>query len=371
MLADSAADIEFEITPAIDAQLQELPNKPAVFLLHAREGNPFLSKTNLLRRRLLRLLRRRAQPSRLLSLRDTVRRVEIWYTGSGLESSLRHYVLARRIHPDTYREVLRLRPPSYVRILTDNVFPRSQVTQSLSRQGVWYGPFRTRATAERFESEVLDLFQMRRCQEDLQPAPDHPGCIYGEMGKCLRPCQEVVGVDEYRHESDRVVQFLVTGGRSLADSVEHARDRASADLDFESAARQHKRFEKIQEVLKMRDDLAYELDRLSGVAVTSSAEDGAVDLRFVSKGFWQPVERFAVLPPGGKMVSMDQRLREWVAAMTPVHGSVRDRQDHLALLARWYYSSWREGDWISFEDGVEPPYRKLVRAISRAAQQKT
>ena len=250
---------------------------------------------------------------------------------------------------------------------------RTQVTQSLGRHGMWFGPFRTRATAERFESEVLDLFQMRRCQEDLQPSPEHPGCMYGEMGKCLRPCQEVVGEDEYRHESERVIQFMTTGGKSLADSVELARDRASADLDFESAARQHKRLEKIQEVRKLRDELAVDLERMNGVAVTKSVAEGTVDLRFVSRGFWQAVDRFTLMPPGGKMISMDQRLRELVAGLPPVHSSVRDRQDHLALLARWYYSSWRDGDWLFFEDGGEPPYRKLVRAISKAAstQQKS
>ena len=46
----------------------------------------------------------------------------------------------------------------------------------------------------------LDLFQLRRCQEDLAPSPGHPGCIYGEMGKCLRPCQEAVSREEYAGE---------------------------------------------------------------------------------------------------------------------------------------------------------------------------
>jgi hypothetical protein len=47
--------------------------------------------------------------------------------------------------------------------------------------------------------------------------------------------------------------------------------------------------------------------------------------------------------------------------------TVRERQEYLALLARWYYSTWRDGEWIAL-DGEEPPYRKLVNAVHRVAR---
>ena len=37
----------------------------------------------------------------------------------------------------------------------------------------------------------------------------------------------------------------------------------------------------------------------------------------------------------------------------------------LALLARWYYSSWRDGEWLPFDGFPALPYRKLVNAIHR------
>ena len=51
---------------SLDAAVATLPNSPAVFALWPREGPPYLSKTALLRRRLLRLLKEREKPSRLL-----------------------------------------------------------------------------------------------------------------------------------------------------------------------------------------------------------------------------------------------------------------------------------------------------------------
>src|SRR5450432_3575265 len=84
---------------AFDHAIAEAPNCPAVFLIWPREGEPYLAKTALLRRRLLRLLKEREKPSRLLNLRDSVTRVECWITASALESSLCLYELARLHFP--------------------------------------------------------------------------------------------------------------------------------------------------------------------------------------------------------------------------------------------------------------------------------
>ncbi len=354
---------------SLDAELQLIPNAPAVFALWPAEGEPYLSKTAVLRRRLLRLLRERERPSRLLNLRHTVRRIEYELTGSAFESSMVHYEEARRYFPDTYLKLLKLRMPTYVKIVLSNAFPRSQLVTHLSRQpSTYFGPFRSRASAERFEAQFLDLFQMRRCQEDLAPSPDHPGCIYGEMAMCLRPCQEVVGPQEYAAEVDRVVEFLRSDGDSLLETIGNSRDRLSEEMRFEEAARQHKRFEKVQEVLKLRDELARDLDRLHGVVIERSIAPDAVELWFVRGGEMLPRTRFGFEVQEGKTVSLDRKLRETIASLESPKRSMRDRQEHLALLARWFYSSWRDGEWLPFDSFEDAPYRKLVNAISRVAR---
>jgi len=256
-----------------------------------------------------------------------------------------------------------------VKIVLDNPFPRSQVTTHIGKApAFYYGPFRSRATAEEFEARFCDLFQMRRCKEDLEPSPQHPGCIYGEMGMCLRPCQQVVGVAEYSTEVERVLQFLKTGGRSLAGIVASERDRMSQEMDFEEAARQHKRLEKIEGVLRLKDELVADVEHLNGVAVTASVQPESVELWFVHRGCWQPPYRLSVAGTMAPSVSLDQRLREITSGMELQEHGGRKRQEHIALLARWYYSSWREGEWLPFETIGKLSFRRLVRLISRVAK---
>jgi len=353
---------------ALDALLSGLPNVPAVFALWPVEGEPYLSKTGVLRRRLLRLLAARERPSRMLNLRQTVRRIEYQITGSAFESAVVLYQEARRLFPDRYLKLLKLRMPPYVKIVLQSDYPRSLITTQVSRApALYFGPFRSRASAERFESQFLDLFQMRRCQEDLAPSPQHPGCIYGEMNLCLRPCQQVVGPAEYRHEVDRVLEFLRSDGQSLVGAIVHSRDALSEQMQFEEAARLHKRLEKVQEVLKLRDELARDIDRLHGVAVLPSAAAAAVELWFVVGGNLQAPIRLGFEVEEGKPVSLDQKLRDTLASLEPRQFGARERQESLALLARWYYSTWRDGEWLGFEDLSAVPYRKLINAISRVA----
>src|SRR5882724_5262625 len=272
----------------LDEAIAALPNSDAVFLVWAGDRSAYLAKTSMLRRRLLRILKPAATPGRSLNLREVFTRVEYWLTASRFESMLLHYGLAKRYFPDDYLRLVKLRMPAYVKLILANEFPRSQVTTRIGGgAALYYGPFRTRGAAELFENQFLDLFQMRRCQENLEPSPQHPGCIYGEMNRCLRPCQQVVGREEYMTEVQRVKEFLTGDGASLVSITSAARERLSQEMNFEEAARQHKRLETIEQVLAIRDDLVCDIDRLYGVAVAPGAEIDSVRLWFVCRGSWQ------------------------------------------------------------------------------------
>jgi hypothetical protein len=140
---------------------------------------------------------------------------------------------------------------------------------------------------------------------------------------------------------------------------------------FEDAARQHKRFEKVEDVLRLRDELARDVDRLNGVGITPSLGHDAVEMWFVREGTWCAPQRFGFEVHEGKPVSLDHQLRDTFAAVTPRKLTVRERQEYLALVARWYYSTWREGEWLSFDSYGEIPYRKLVNAVSRVARRES
>ena len=151
-------------------------------------------------------------------------------------------------------ERMHLRAPAFVRFLGGNPYPRIVVTNKPSqREADWaYGPFASRAAAERFAEEALKLFLLRRCTDDLNPDPSHPGCVYSEMKMCLAPCYKGCTDERYAEEAAAVEDFLATRGESRLVVLRTERDAASADLEFENAATLHAQVQKVEACARWR-----------------------------------------------------------------------------------------------------------------------
>src|SRR5271169_625894 len=270
--------------PGVDEQafFDSIPPQPAVFALFARETEgtnppPYLSRTRDLRRRLIRLLGQRGQSSRKLSLREFTSRIEYSRVGSNFEAQWLLYVLNKLYYPKQYRQRLRLRPPALLKLNLANRFPRLFPTRRISNDGsIHFGPFRSRVEAERWSSEFLDFFTIRRCVEDLNPDPAHPGCIYSQMHMCLAPCFAGCTDAEYQGEVSRVAAFLGAGGQTLVRALEAERGQAAESLDFETAAKVHRKLDKVQGVLRLKPDLARDVRELHAVVIERGAEANSI-----------------------------------------------------------------------------------------------
>ena len=221
------------------------------------------------------------QAVRRLNLRDRVRWLEYSPTGSDFESGFLLYKLLRQEFPQAYEKRLRLRPAPLLRLILENRYPRLVATTRLGGlhgKSAYYGPFPTRAAAEKFSSGVLDFFKVRRCTEELNPDPAFPGCIYSEMKMCLAPCFRGCTDEVYASEVSQLEHFLSTGGRSLLYRVAAERDRASQALEFETAAAMHTRFEKVQALMRELPEIVHRLDQLRGVMIQPSPQPGSVAL---------------------------------------------------------------------------------------------
>ena len=368
--------VELEFRPEQDAEIfAEIPAAPAVFLLSGNDpaAEPYVSKTANLRRRLIRLLGARDEPSRKLNLRDRVRRIAYTPTGSDFESGFVLYKLLRATFPKTYAQRLRLRFSPVVKLHLENEFPRASITTRLGKltgKSLYYGPFPSRAAAEKFANDSLDLFKMRRCVDDLHPDPKFPGCIYSEMKMCLAPCFKGCTDEEYRTEVARVQAYLDSAGQSLMRELAGERERASAALQFEHAAAVHARLEKVTPVVHSLPEIVRRIDQLAGVMVQPAAEPNAVALFRIDSGRVSGPALFPVQPQTsehtGKPQSMESRVQDCLATLpTSAPGTTLENMEHLAILKRWYYRSSKVGEIFFADEKGALPLRRIVRGISR------
>jgi excinuclease ABC subunit C len=396
--------LELDFSLAFDAANDEeffsaLPSKPAVCLVELNDSNaePLLIRTQDLRRRLQRLLGPPDPASKRLNLRALARGVKYRLVGSTFEQSLTYYQHAKKLFPQRYRDLLRMRPPAVLKVSLRNAYPRCYVTRHISvdsaempTAGSYYGPFPSRGAALAFANRALDFFKIRRCQIKIRRDPTFPGCLYSEMKMCLAPCFAGCSKEEYDAEVQRFVNFLESSGESLRATFETERERASEDLDFERAATLHKKVEKLDEVLRGRSDLARRLQALDAVILQRGAGDQVVAAYRVQGGklcepFFLPFGEIASQPRSAEQIFrnyLDPAVNSAGAAQLPMAlpngveqlGASQmmeqlplfkgELSEHLWLVARWFYSNPRTGE-IFFREKNDWPYRRILRACSR------
>ena len=386
---------------------------PAVFALRGAEksAEPYVSKTTNLRKRLQRLLAPPESQSKRLNLRERTATIDYSLTGSDFESVLLLYQTLRQEFPDTYQKRLRLRPAPVVRLNLENEYPRAYVTTRIGKvtgRSLYYGPFRSRAVAEKFLNDSLDLFKMRRCTFDLNPDPSFPGCVYSEMKMCLAPCFKGCTDEAYAAEVARVQEYFDSSGQSLLRELEAERERLSAALDFEAAAAQHAKVAKIKSILSACDDICGRLDRFDAVILQPSAEEKSISLfRFHGGELLGPlpvtmeseraepehVEAEGVESKNRKSENLstenqsatnndnspqpvpteplsaqtlDSRIRAAFESLEASGSSSAQRfSQELAILKRWYYRTHKVGEIFFANDKGELPVRRIARGATR------
>ena len=401
------------------AAFGQLPQSQAVFALYGADARaePYIGRTPNLRARLEKLLQPSARHPRRLQLAGLVREIRWQLTGSEFESLLAQFSLLDGIFGAKALERMHLRAPAFVRFLGSNPYPRITVTHRPSlREADWaYGPFPSRAAAERFSEEALKLFLLRRCTFELDPDPAYPGCVYSEMKMCLAPCYKGCSDERYAEEAAAVENFLATRGESRLVTLRNQRDQASADLAFESAAALHAQVQRVEAVHALAAELVRPLSRLRAVILQASAQPDEVAVFLFENGrlrgpaafstlgmriqneqsgstslFAQPIaieatpeveqgsegarEQEDVKPmahnrlPRGLLESrLESALAELSATSAPRSATVR--QGHLALFKRWYYrpEARRAGE-IFFPDTENRwPAKAILRGIGRVA----
>ena len=362
-----------EFTPERDAEIfAAVPAGLAVFLLRGEDpqAEPYVSKTANLRRRLQRLLGPVAERNKKLNLRDRVRSIEYAPTGSDFESGFLLYRVLRASFPKTYGNRMRFRFAPLVKLHLENQYPRASITTRLGRlkgRTLYYGPFQSRTSAEKFMNDSLDFFKMRRCVDELHPDPQFPGCIYSEMKMCLAPCFKGCTDEEYSVEVNRVQAYFDSGGESLAREFSAQRDAASANLAFEEAAATHVRLEKLKPILSQFPEITRRLDRFSALIVQPShLADCVTFFRIENAAISGPVV-FSIQPAEHtKSQSMESRVLAVLDSSPPAKARpALETMEHLALVKRWYFRGRRVGEIFLADDKGVFPMRRIVRGIGR------
>jgi excinuclease ABC subunit C len=232
----------------------EIPTQPGVYRFRDEASRVlYVGKANSLRQRLSNYF----QP--LGSLHERTRRmvlsaasVEWTVVGSEFEALQLEYTWIKEFDPPFNVKFRDDKSYPYLAITLGEDVPRVLVTRNKKIPGArYFGPY-TKVWAIR---ETVDLmlkaFPMRSCSDATYKRAEQRGrpCLLGDIGKCAAPCVDRISKADHKAIALDFSSFMAGNDSRYTAELGRRMRQASAELDFENAARYRDQLGALEAVL--------------------------------------------------------------------------------------------------------------------------
>lgn len=319
---DTATDVNANGAPLLGdtrdlfrPKTSDIPAKPGVYKWRDGEGRViYVGKAKNLRNRLSNYF----QPLYLLHPRTqtmvlTARSLEWTVVGTELESLTLEYTWIKEFEP---RFNIKLRDDKtypYLAVSICEQVPRVWVTRSRKRHDTrYFGPYAKVWDMRKSLDRLLKAFPVRTCSPNVfhKAQLTNRPCLLASIGKCSAPCVGRISPKEHRRMCERLVGVM-TGrlGKSYIAQLTREMKQASAELEFEKAARLRDEIQMLGSVVE-QNAVAFDQDVDADVFGFASDElEASVHAFFVRAGAirgernWS-VERVEDISDGDLMAEM-------------------------------------------------------------------
>ncbi|MFC0265118.1 excinuclease ABC subunit UvrC [Alloscardovia macacae] len=234
----------------------DIPTNPGVYKWRDGDGRViYVGKAKNLRNRLTNYFQplERLHP-RTQNMVLTARSLEWTVVGTELESLTLEYTWIKEFDP-RFNVVFRDdKTYPYVAISVKEEIPRVWVTRNKNnRKARYFGPYAKVWNMRQTLDSMLRAYPVRTCTPAVLKRAQETGrpCLLGHIGKCSAPCVGWISKEEHRSMSERLVAIL-TGrlGDSFRKQLESQMKEASAELEFEKAAKIRDQIQALSSVLE-------------------------------------------------------------------------------------------------------------------------
>ena len=175
----------------------------------------------------------------------------------------------------------------YLAVSMGERFPRVQVTREARKKDTrYFGPY-TKVWAIRDTIELLiRVFPVRTCSAGVFRRAQAQGrpCLLGYIDKCSAPCVGRISQAKHRALAQSMCDFLEGKASPILRQVESEMQQASAELDFETAAKKRDDLRALETVLERNTMVLNDGTDADIFALVSDELDAAVHVFHVRGG---------------------------------------------------------------------------------------
>ncbi|GAB3583984.1 excinuclease ABC subunit UvrC [Calidifontibacter terrae] len=141
----------------------------------------------------------------------------------------------------------------YLAVTMGEEFPRAQVMRGAKRKGTrYFGPYAHAWAIRETLDQLLRVFPVRTCSSGVFKRAGQVGrpCLLGYIEKCSAPCVGSVSAEEHRLIAEEFCDFMDGNTGRFVKRLEEQMKLASAELEFETAARRRDDIEALRKSLE-------------------------------------------------------------------------------------------------------------------------
>ena len=256
-------DIDVEATPAslragaevIRQFWKTLPNAPGVYRMFDAAGDVlYVGKARSLKARVANYVRGIGHGgSRTTRMIAETAAMEFVTTATETEALLLEANLIKQLRP-RYNVLLRDdKSFPYILVTGDHVAPQiAKHRGSRARKGDYYGPFASVWAVNRTINALQRAFLLRSCSDSYYENRTRP-CLLFQIKRCAGPCTGEISHTEYAALVEEAKQFLSGKSTAVKRRLAAEMEAASANLEFERAARYRDRLAGLSAVQASQD----------------------------------------------------------------------------------------------------------------------
>ena len=224
----------------IPAELKKLPESPGVYIMRDKTDDIiYVGKAKILKNRVRQYFQNSANHSlKVKQMVSNIDHFEYIVTGSEVEALILENNLIKKHNPK-YNILLKDdKTYPYIKVTTNEMFPRVFVTRKLLKdKNKYFGPF-TNSSAVKENIALIDkIWQVRRCSK-IFPRDIGKGrpCLNYHIGQCKAVCTGKVSEEEYKKMIREIMDFLGGKKENVVKSLTSKMLKYSAEMEFEKAA---------------------------------------------------------------------------------------------------------------------------------------
>ena len=224
----------------IPAELKKLPESPGVYIMRDKTDDIiYVGKAKILKNRVRQYFQNSANHSlKVKQMVSNIDHFEYIVTGSEVEALILENNLIKKHNPK-YNILLKDdKTYPYIKVTTNEMFPRVFVTRKLLKdKNKYFGPF-TNSSAVKENIALIDkIWQVRRCSKvfPIDIGKGRP-CLNYHIGQCKAVCTGNVSEEEYNKMIGEILDFLGGKTENVVKNLTSKMLKYSAEMEFEKAA---------------------------------------------------------------------------------------------------------------------------------------